>query len=143
MNMRRIFVLAALFFSACVTAPKSRTASEYLLTTDLATKTVFDGIQEALGAYKYKMKTLDLDAGILVFEPRNFSFDRGGQKVPAKQTLYVRQEGGSVKLRITYECNYVEDFVPCHLNDKDVASKISRIEPAIVKAIKPVLMKHN
>lgn len=141
--MRRIAVLIIFSLSACVTTPKSRTASEYLLTSDQDTKTVFQGIQEKLGAYKYKMKTIDLEAGILAFEPRQFSFDRGGQKINARQSVHIRQEGGSVKVRITYECNYVEDFVPCHYTDKDVASKISRIEPSLIKAIKPVLMKHN
>jgi hypothetical protein len=57
----------------------------------------------------------------------------------------IRQEGGSVKLRIIYDCNYSGDgrtYEVCYITDDQATAKIKRIEPALVDVIRPLLMKH-
>jgi hypothetical protein len=140
----RKYLVGVVFLSliGCATTPKYRVASEYLLSTDLNIKTVFDDIVKQLEKYKYKPNKSDPEAGILIFEPRKFSYPSGKINISAQQVLYVRQEGGSVKLRLSYDCNYTgNSYEQCRYSDNDVNAKISRIEPPLVGMIKPLLTK--
>ena len=131
--------------SGCAHQPIPREASEYLLTTDRDAVALLKAIRTALEEKKYTVSREDVPAGLLVVAPRRFSFDKNGSKIAARQSINMRQEGGSLKIRITYDCNYAGDertFVTCFSEDAEATAKIKRIEPALIQAIKPHLMKH-
>ncbi|MCB0349534.1 MAG: hypothetical protein KDD38_00010 [Bdellovibrionales bacterium] len=130
--------------SNCATAPKPRAASEYLLTTDKGVSNVLEDVKIALESKKYKIKTVDNATGILLTYPRKYTFTSGGKRIFARQIIQLRQEGGSVKLRIVYECDYNGiDYEGCARDDADSNAKIMRIEPALVELIRPALIKHK
>lgn len=142
--MNYILVLFFLILSfGCVSVPVSRSPSEYLLTTDKNVAEVLHDVRVKLEENKYKIKAENVEAGILLTSPRQFSFEKEGQKIIGRQTLQMRQEGGSVKLRIVYDCKYMDEFESCHRNDQHVQAKINRLEPALINMIKPLLMKQN
>jgi hypothetical protein len=132
-------------FAGCASRPVGRDPSEYLLTTDRDAQSLLKDIRTALEGKKYKIRKEDPSAGLLVAAPRKFSFEREGTKVTARQVVNLRQEGGSVKLRIVYECNYAGDgqtFDVCYVSDNEATAKINRVEPALLDVIRPFLMKH-
>lgn len=136
--------IVILILSACASVPKSRPASEYLLTTDKSTSNVLNDLKVKLEEKKYKIQKLDVTAGILTVEPRSYIFISSGKKIFARQIVQIRQEGGSVKVRFIYECNYSEiEFETCHAEDEDSNAKISKIEPKLIREIRPLLMKHG
>lgn len=126
--------------SACATQPKNRAASEYLLTTDKSTSVLFKDLKNQLGEHKYTVEREDDTAGILLLSPREFSY--GGSKRPARQSIQMRQEGGSVKVRIAYECKYSADFEPCLDSDRPISAKISRIEASLIEMLQPIMVRH-
>jgi hypothetical protein len=133
----------ALILCSCATPMTPREPSEYLLTTDMASTILLKDVKAKLEENKYKIRKFDIGAGLLLTEPRKFSFEKNGKKIAANQSLQLRQEGGSVKLRIAYSCNYTGDtFVTCHAQDQEAAAKINRVEPALVEMIRPLLVKH-
>lgn len=147
-NFFWIFSLAIVvnLFVGCASKPIGRDPSEYLLTTDRDAQSLLKDIRTTLEQKKYKIRKEDATAGILVAAPRKFSFEREGGKVSARQTLNIRQEGGSIKLRIIYDCNYTGDgqlYEVCYVTDNEATAKINRIEPALVEAIRPLLMRHG
>lgn len=143
--IKRLSILSLVFlFIGCSTPPKVRGPSEYLMATDQNVETLLTKIQEKLESYKYVAKRLDPAAGILIFEPRRFTYDSGGETIGAEQTIHIRQEGGSVKLRIKYDCEYTESsYVPCSKNDQQVQAKVKRLEASLMAAIRPLLLKHT
>lgn len=140
-----IFAIA-LAFVGCATQSKTRASSEYLLTTDKGTTSLFKEIAKTMDEHKYSVKKEDVSAGILLLSPRRFSFvndDR--RKTQARQTVQLRQEGGSVKVRISYECNYAndgKDFVPCY-DEPALDTKVGRIESILVELLQPTMLKHS
>ncbi len=143
--MRQILILLffGLAFSGCVTQPRFRAASEYLLTTDKGTTSLFTDLKAGLGEHKYTVEKEDSAAGILLLAPRPFSYASGGHKVSARQIVQMRQEGGSVKVRISYECKYASEFEACLENDSRVSEKIGRIENSLVEVIQPIMLKYK
>ncbi len=143
LNFYLVFLIALFSITGCTTAPKPRMPSEYLLTTDKGSTNVLSDLRTALEDKKYKVKKMDVATGILITHPRKYSFNRAGKQVPARQTLHIRQEGGSVKLRIIYECDYSNAaYEGCLRDDADSNAKINRIEPPLIELIRPLLMKH-
>ncbi len=139
-------LFTSIFISGCATEPKNRAASEFLLTTDKATSMLFSDIKTMLDEHKYSVQRQDVTAGILLLAPRNFVYSNGPKKTLARQNVQMRQEGGSVKVRITYECNYAGDrkeFVPCLDGDGAIATKISRIETSLIEVIQPAMLRHS
>ena len=84
---------------------------------------------------------MDLNVGLLVMEPRRFVVLRGDAKTYARQTIQLRQEGGSVKMRMTYECEYGQGISECNTDDDFAVEKIRRIERIIMSMINRKLFK--
>ena len=85
---------------------------------------------------KYQISTLDTNSGILVAEPRKFVIMRDGDKTYGEQTFELRQEGGSVKLRLAYQCEYeVDVYEDCLEGDIEGRRKIRRIENLLMSMI--------
>ena len=144
----RNYVVFALFIAlaGCATTPVERAPSEYLLATDKDIAKALKDVRTELEKNKYAIKKEDLNSGILITIPRKFFYEEDGKKKSAYQTLQFRQEGGSVKIRIVYKCNYGEELdsiEPCHKDDTALRSKISRLEPLLIKAIQPALLKYG
>ena len=54
-NICEILILVGIIlFAGCATPPKTRLASEYLLTSDLSVAVVLKSIEEKLASFKYK-----------------------------------------------------------------------------------------
>src|SRR5690606_29595479 len=105
-------------------------ASETLYSTDKSTTKLFEDVKSILEKNRYRIRKMDSGTGIMVTQPRRFSFDYNGRKTYARQLMHLRQEGASVKIRLTYDCNYSGDelsYEPCRRNDESVLSKISRV----------------
>lgn len=145
--MRHLFIaVASLSALACATPPKPRVASEYLLVTDKSSAAVLKDVQKKLEEIKYSIRTVDPEVGVLVTKPRRFSYTKGGVPASARQSLQVRQEGGSVKLRFQYECELAAQggaFAECFQEDQALDEKIRRIEPSVVRRVREVLLKHK
>jgi len=143
------FIAAALILaviSNCAHQQTPRAPSDYLLTTDRGVTELLRDVRAKLQENKYRIRREDAAAGLLVTYPRRFSFNSDGNKVLARQTVEVRQEGGSVKLRIIYDCSYDgsgKKFSPCFKEDAAAMTKISRLEPALVELIKPALQRRG
>jgi hypothetical protein len=145
--MRKLYIVLfaifiAEFIASCATEPKLRAASEYLFSTDKGTSILFGDLKDSLDHHKYKMEKQDDTAGILLMAPKVFSFQSGPNKVFVRQVVQMRQEGGSLKIRMAYDCNYLGDrktFEPCLDEDDALANKISRMEAAFVEVLKPTL----
>lgn len=145
--MRMVLVIfIALIVSSCVTPPKTRPASEFLLTSEKGITQSLADVNAALTQKKYKIKQVNHEVGILITQPRGFAFSRGGSKVAARQTVQLRQEGGSVKLRLVYECETATEagdleFKPCLLEDSDAAAKILRLDSITAGIVRDALKK--
>ncbi len=111
----------------CVTEPKYRDPSEYLLNTDRDAEGVLGTIRTKLEENTYKIKKQDTTAGLLVVRPRKFSYDQNGKTVVGKQDIQVRLEGGSIKLRIFYQCNYAGYFERCMRDDLEAEEKLAAL----------------
>ncbi len=139
--------LSALTTIGCVTMPKYRPPSDYLLSTDMSVTDVVKSVKAKLTESKYLASRENLDAGLLVFEPRQFAFDKKGVRSLVQQVIQIRHEGGSVKVHITYTCNYTgADEVPfkqCFQKDKVLEDKIKRVEKALISSMRDVLVKHK
>jgi hypothetical protein len=123
--------------------PKQRTASERLLRTDQPTNVLFASLKSALEQHKYHVQHEDPAAGLLVMSPRAFSYSSGGRKNYAHQLIQIRQEGGSIKVRLNYECSAdgVEGpFKPCLEGDEALSQKVNRIESSFFEIVNPLLI---
>src|SRR5690606_27728323 len=103
-----------------------------------------EDVKSILEKNRYRIRKMDSGTGIMVTQPRRLSFDYNGRKTYARQLMHLRQEGASVKIRLTYDCNYSGDelsYEPCRRNDESVLSKISRVEGLLLKKIAPALRK--
>lgn len=132
--------------SGCQTTRTPRAASEYLFSTDKSQTQLLEDIKAKLIEHKYSIRSLDVETGFLTTYPRRFSVGSGSSRIIAQQTIQIRQEGGGVKLRSYYECEYdykgKKEFEACIVEDKDATEKIRRVESAMLKMIKGVLYKH-
>jgi hypothetical protein len=142
----KIIAIAVLigFAFGCATKMTNRRASEFLFSTDRSATNVFSDARQLLEKNKYVITKEDVTAGILVTQPRKYSFEKGGSKISGQQTLRIRLEGGSAKINVTYECNYALDritFVPCYNEDTASNDKIRRLDPALISILKPILNK--
>lgn len=146
MNAVKLLVLlATAWLVACSTTRTPRAPNEYLYSTDKAVTQLLGDIRAKLVENKYQIKTFDIETGFLVTEPRRFTVGRSRRA--ARQTIQLRQEGGSLKLRTFYECEYENDgakeFEPCIVEDEDASAKIQKIEGLTLKLVKDNLFKHK
>lgn len=139
--------LLCLLIFGCATPPRVKAPSEYLLSTDRNTTEVMSLLKNKFSEHKYKVAREDIGAGLLLFEPKSFSFDRkNGTKVKTRQTIHIRHEGGSVKVHIIYSCDHGQSgdtFKPCFEGDQLFDRKTEKIESALVEDIKPLLLRHG
>ena len=140
-----LLIISALFLSSCSTPKTPRPPSTYLLNTERSQVQLMNELQEMLIANKYKIKNFNSQTGFIVTQPRLFGVKRSdGTSLRTRQSLAIRQEGGSVTVRATYECEYSEkgqsaEFKTCHNEDVEVGQKIRRIEAILVKQIRKKL----
>lgn len=137
-------LISNFFFLGCASTPKARPASEFLLSTDRSATNLLADLRANLEASKYHVKKVDPSAGILVTAPRKFTYVRNGKKTGAHQTIQIRQESGSIKIRIQYDCDYAGEensFEPCRKDDSAAGAKIARIERALLSSLKQELNK--
>lgn len=138
MNNFVLFTLA-LLFTGCATPRTSRDPSTYLMNTDKPQNTLMAELQTILKDNKYEIKTFDLQSGILVTKPRGFTY--GSDKARARHTVQVRQEGGSVSVRIVYECEFADKsgekaFEECENRDEEFEAKVKKIEASLIRLIR-------
>lgn len=94
---------------------------------------------------KYKVKNFSPQTGFLVTEPRSFKVNSSaGGATRATQTVVVRQEGGSVTVRATYECQYPSKeggtgLQACYKDDVEANAKIRKIEAILLNRIRSKL----
>jgi hypothetical protein len=104
-------------------------------------------LQAKLVENKYEVKTIDFETGFLVAKPRSFMIGASKERRPARQIVQIRQEGGSVKVRTIYECEYDHEngkfFEPCLLEDQDATAKIQRVDGLLQKLVRDNLNKHG
>lgn len=134
------------FMNGCVTPPRNKEPAEYLLSTDRSTTEVNAVLKAKLAESKYTVSRENIEVGLLLFAPRGFSFENKGKKIKARQIIQVRHEGGSVKIHINYECDYVgrgANYTPCREDERPLDEKISKIESPLIEGVKNVLLKHG
>ena len=139
--MKYIVAFLFLILSACATRQIPMEPSIYLLSTDKGPGWLLGEVAEDLKENKYKIETMDASTGLLVTEPRRFVILRGDERTYAEQTFQLRQEGGSIKVRLTYECDYKDGKAPCDVNDSEATTKIRRIERLLLAIINRRLYK--
>jgi len=125
----------------CATTRQPIAPNEYLYTTKLSTSALFDLVAAELEAQKYKSKKRDVSAGVYIFYPRSFTFkDDNGEKVRGRQALTLRQEGGSIRVRLVYNCKKPKELKssPCYSGDNATKDSIARANRAILNLIEPV-----
>lgn len=148
MKLTHVFLCLSLFVVfGCATAPRIRPASEFLLTSEKGmTQSVAD-VKQALTQKKYVIQQENPEIGVLISKPRSFSYNKNGVKTPARQTVQMRQEGGSVKLRLQYECQITTEsgaiFQPCHLDDAEATAKILRLDHITAELVREALQKKD
>ena len=142
-SKRTIFYLAFICICSCATAPVPKPASEYLLSTDKSATSVLSEVRQALEKQKYKIKVENVSAGLLATHPRGYSYQQNGATIRGRHTIQLRQEGGSVKVRVVYQCKYKLDYEKCLADDKANNEKVRRIDSGLVKLIRERLSKHD
>jgi hypothetical protein len=126
----------------CATKGKPIESSVFLLSTDKSITALLNELSEDLKANKYEIETLNTNLGVLNTKPRRFLVRRGDQTTPAEQTVQIRQEGGSVQLRLLYQCDDgLTGMGPCMSNDVVVRNKIARIENLLITTVNRRLFK--
>lgn len=147
--MKYILILffTTLFVSGCSTTKVPRPPSTYLLSTEKSQVQLMTEIRDMLVASKYQVKTFNSQTGFLVLQPRRFSVKKpDGSQVAVKQSMVIRQEGGSVSLRASYECEYPNEknektYSACNNDDQEVGQKIRKIESLVLKQVRQKLEK--
>lgn len=143
-KLSRILVGTAITaaFVGCASAPSKRQPTQYLYSTDKSTTNLLKDLRDSLVEKKYKIRKIDVGAGLLITEPRSFSYGEDDKK--AKQILNIRQEGASVKVAVSYTC--LDDsgkFIGCYEDNEELALKIKRVESPIIKIIRDQLTKRK
>jgi hypothetical protein len=142
--LRRHLVLLFLLLPACATKMQSRAPSEYLMSTSRPATEVLSDIKSYLESSRYKIKKFDTAAGIIVVQPRVFAYNKNGDRSKAKQTIFIRLEGGSLKLRINYACTQDSDlgtYSVCYSTDQELQQRIQRLEGGLQSELAKLLSK--
>jgi len=119
-------------------------ASVYLLNTNRSTSALLGALEAEMTTNKYEVEARNDQLGVLAFLPRKFVIPREDRKSFGEQMIQVRQEGGSVKIRISYRCEDVSrgDLMgPCLDSDKAATQKISKIERLILDSFNKHMYK--
>ena len=127
----------------CAHKIKRRSVSEYLFSTKRGTENFIEDLKKTLESKRYTIRNIDTTLGILTTRPRKFMIHEDGAEVQADHTIQVRQEGGSVKVRIQYKCNYTGQMEACSKEDAATEEKISRFEPKLIQLIKKVVARKD
>jgi hypothetical protein len=144
MRWKALIVSFSIYFvTACTSVPKPLPPSEFLLFTAKAQTEVLNDLKNYLKENKYEVSRFDYVTGILGTKPRSFAFDSNRGPAQGEQVILIRQESGSVKLRMEYRCQYPGKYSdvwsPCEVRDDPTISKIERIEnillPLVAKAL--------
>ena len=140
--MKYIVCLLSLFvLIGCATKRQPLDASVYLLSTDKDPNWLLGEIRDDLKKNKYEVENFSSKVGALVMAPRDFVILRDGARTRGTQSIQVQQEGGSVKVTMSYTCSYPEGQQPCNRADDEAVSKIRRIERLIISMINRRLFK--
>ena len=143
--MKYILAIASLFLSvllvSCATKSVPIEASLYLLSTDRDSESFLNEMAEELKKNRYEVETLNFNVGLLKMEPRRFVILRDEQRTYGTQVIEMRQEGGSVKLSMEYECEYGQISSKCVTDDEYATEKIRRIERIIIAMVNRRLFK--
>ena len=136
-------ILTPFLLVSCAQKKVRPRPSSYLLSTKRGSLLLIKDLHKFLEANKYTIRNSDPDLGILTTKPKSFSIRSNGRKVRANLALQIRQEGGSVKVRISYKCKYEGNYVGCDKSDPGTRKKISLIEPKLLKGIKEVISRKD
>lgn len=139
--MKYAFLLMPFLFVGCAHKVVNREPSTYLMNTDKPQNLLMGELEGLLKENKYEIRTFDAQTGILVSKPRLFGYTVDGQKERARHTVQIRQEGGSVSMRIVYECEYTDkkgqvEYAECPENDEGLTEKARKIESLLVRLIR-------
>jgi hypothetical protein len=143
---RQAFIIVGflLVMAGCATKGRPLDASVYLLNTNRNTTALLNSLSEEFKANKYIIETRSNSLGVLSLQPRRFAIPRGENKSSfGEQIIQIRQEGGSVKVSITYRC---EDptkgsMGPCFQRDEAATNKIARIERMLLEVFNKHMYK--
>lgn len=138
-NFLGIFIclILGLGLFGCATRGNPIQSSVYLLDTDKSTTGLLNDLANDLRTSKYEVETINNSLGILSLMPRRFVIPREGGRSYGEQIFQLRQEGGSVKVTITYRCEDAEKggMGPCYDRDQAANNKINRIEKALLEVL--------
>lgn len=136
-----LILLPFSFLVGCASTYETRSPSSYLLSSNKKTHILINKIKNSLEKSGYKIKGYDLALGVLTTNPRSFSVRRSGRKTKSTQTIQIRQEGASLKIKVVYRCKYEESdgMTSCRLEDEAADRKIRRIDRKLIRLIKKQL----
>jgi hypothetical protein len=127
----------------CASRHTPRDTSVYLLNTDRGVTSLLEELSTSLQASKYQIETVNPDIGVLVCSPRTFQIPREEASTKGEQAFQLRQEGGSVKIRLSYRCQdqVTEEMGPCYREDQSAMQKIARIEKSLLALLNRHMQK--
>lgn len=140
--LKFFYCLVILLFTACSTPPKDIAPAMHLLSTNKTPSELIPDLEASFEKYKYAVKAVNPQVGLLSLEPRTFTVKASDQDIAAKQVVAMRQEGGSLKLRIFYSCIYKgEKFQNCNQGHPEVVAKIRRLNALVLNVVNKQLIK--
>lgn len=142
--MKFFIILSILFLGACSTQHKSLEPSVQLLNTNKTPQELISDLKTALTENNYKVANENPEVGLLSLKPRGFKVSTASGEVKARQVVQMRQEGGSLKMRTTYVCNYMSDtFESCHDGHPELIGKIQRLDVLLKNIVSKQLIKER
>ena len=146
---KNITPLVVAFFSiteflGCASAPKPIQPSVHVMATNKTASELIPDLENQLKQSKYKVKRVDANLAFITTEPRTFSIDTAKGRLNARQSIQLRQEGGSLKLRVQYKCENISGvWGDCFATDSAVPEKISRLDKLLVSQLSTQLFKER
>lgn len=135
---RLVIFLPILMLISCSTPPPPMTATTHLLSTNRAPADLLPELKADFEKNKYKVRAENPKVGVLTLQPRSFSVEG----LAAQQVVQMRQEGGSLKLKISYLCrNEVGKMAPCNTANEQLNEKTRRLNQMVVRLIDKHLMQ--
>ncbi len=142
--MRHLLFISVLFIGACSVPPKPLEPSVQMLNTNKTPQELIPDLKKVLTENKYAVANENPNVGLLSLKPRGFKVNTATGELKAKQVVQMRQEGGSLKMRITYVCNYAgEQFEKCNDSSPEIISKIQRLDVLLKNIVSKQLIKER
>lgn len=143
-----LFGLFLILIQGCATKIRPLPPSEFLLYTEKAQTESLADLAKSLKENKYEVSRFDYVTGIMSTKPRAFNVSSRWGSAKGEQTVLVRQESGSMKLRFQYQCDYPIKEKPaqwgsCDIDDDGTIDKIERLENILLPLVAEAIHKKS